>query len=102
MSNNNKQHVNSGSIGHFENKISKIAKNVSIATVNTGDWINPAPWTTEDHERFKKAIHDVRELEGMDTKNLQATCGVLNGKQVSAMKRQLDLIDRNAANKLKE
>jgi hypothetical protein len=30
----------------------------------------------------------------------QATCGVLNGKQVKEIKRELDLIDKNAAEKV--
>jgi hypothetical protein len=96
----NKQHINVGTIGHFENKVSSINKGVGMATINTGDWIDPTPWVPEDHERFKKAMEEVRKLNNMDTENLQATCGVLNSKQVLAMKRQLDLIDKNADKKL--
>jgi hypothetical protein len=100
ISSKNRQHVNVGTVKHFENKVSSITKSIGMATINTGDWIDPTPWTPEDHERFKKAMDAVRKLENMDTKNLQATCGVLNSKQVLAVKRQLDLIDRNAARKL--
>jgi hypothetical protein len=55
-------HVNVGTIGHCDHGISNIAKGISMATINTGDWIDPTPWTPEDHERFKKAIEQVREL----------------------------------------
>jgi hypothetical protein len=98
--NKNRQHINVGTVGHVDHGISNIAKGINMATISTGDWIDPTPWTPEDHERFKKAMDKVRKLENMDTKNLQATCGVLNSKQVLAVKRQLDLIDRNAARKL--
>jgi hypothetical protein len=32
-------------------------------TISTGDYIDPTPWTPEDHNRFKKAIDRVHELE---------------------------------------
>jgi hypothetical protein len=31
-------------------------------TISTGDYIDPTPWTPEDHERFKKAMVRVHEL----------------------------------------
>jgi GTPase len=84
------EHINVGTVGHVDHGISSISKSISMATVNTGDWIDPTPWTPEDHERFKKAIEKVRELNAP-----QATCGVLNNKQVAAIKRELALIDKN-------
>ena len=57
-----KPHVNIGTIGHYDTGVSKIAKSVQIA-ITTGDYIDPTPWTPEDHERFKKAIKRVHELE---------------------------------------
>tara|TARA_R110000850_G_scaffold24625_6_gene71914 strand:- start:6669 stop:6950 length:282 start_codon:yes stop_codon:yes gene_type:complete len=54
-----KPHVNVGTIGHIDHGFSKISKGIAI---NTGDYIDPTPWTTEDHDRFKKAMDRVREL----------------------------------------
>jgi translation elongation factor EF-Tu-like GTPase len=47
--------VNVGTIGHCDHGIS----------INTGDYIDPTPWTPEDHERFKKAMVRVDELQGI-------------------------------------
>jgi hypothetical protein len=55
-------HVNVGKIGHIDCGISNIAKSVQTAIITTGDYIDPTPWTPEDHERFKKAMDQVREL----------------------------------------
>jgi hypothetical protein len=30
--------------------------------ITTGDYIDPTPWTKETHERFRKAIDRVNEL----------------------------------------
>tara|TARA_R110000764_G_scaffold197695_1_gene282940 strand:+ start:78 stop:305 length:228 start_codon:yes stop_codon:yes gene_type:complete len=54
-----KPHINVGTIGHIDHGFSKISKGMAI---NTGDYIDPAPWEPEDHERFKKAMARVREL----------------------------------------
>ena len=56
-----KHHVNVGTIGHVDHGISNIAISIQFA-ISTGNYINPAPWTPEDHERFKKAMDRVREL----------------------------------------
>ena len=56
-----KHHINVGPIGHVDHGISSIAKSIQIA-ISTGDYINPAPWTPEDQERFKKAMDRVHEL----------------------------------------
>jgi GTPase len=54
-----KPHVNVGTIGHIDHGKTLIARSV----LTTGDYIDPTPWTTEDHERFKKAIERVRDIE---------------------------------------
>jgi hypothetical protein len=35
-------------------------------TISTGDYIDPTPWTPEDHDRFKKAIEKVHELNNSE------------------------------------
>ena len=72
-----------------------ISSAVQACRINTGDYIDPTPWTPEDHERFKKAMERVRELDAQ-----QAACEVLNSRQVAAMRRELDLIDKSAAEKV--
>ena len=64
------KHVNVGIIGHIDHGFSKITRGIDHGfskitrgiTLNTGDYIDPAPWEPEDHERFKKAMARVREL----------------------------------------
>ena len=58
------KHVNVGTIGHIDHGFNKISKGI---TLNTGDYIDPTPWTPEDHDRFKKAIEKVRELNSPET-----------------------------------
>jgi hypothetical protein len=42
--------------------------------ITTGDYIDPTPWTPEDHERFKKAIDIVRGLNNQsNTQSLSST-----------------------------
>lgn len=65
MSNRNgtkRAHVNVGTIGHIDHGKSAIARAVTMPTITTGDYIDPTPWTPEDHERFAKAIKRVNEL----------------------------------------
>jgi hypothetical protein len=59
-----KPHVNVGTIGHIDHGFNKISKRIAL---NTGDYIDPTPWTPEDHDRFKKAIEKVRELNSPET-----------------------------------
>jgi translation elongation factor EF-Tu-like GTPase len=58
MSEKRKPHVNVGTIGHIDHGKTLIARSV----LSTGDYIDPTPWTPEDHERFKKAMKRVHEL----------------------------------------
>tara|TARA_R110000822_G_scaffold95084_1_gene217665 strand:- start:693 stop:941 length:249 start_codon:yes stop_codon:yes gene_type:complete len=63
-----KPHINVGTIGHIDHGFSKISKGIDHGfskiskgmAINTGDYIDPAPWEPEDHERFKKAMARVR------------------------------------------
>ena len=53
-----KPHVNVGTIGHVNHGKTLISRSV----LTTGDYINPTPWTPEDHERFKKAMEQVKKI----------------------------------------
>jgi translation elongation factor EF-Tu-like GTPase len=53
-----KPHVNVGTIGHVDHGKTLIARSV----LSTGDYIDPAPWAPEDHERFKKAMERVKKI----------------------------------------
>ena len=46
-----------------------IASAVSALTITTGDYIDPTPWTPEDHARFEKAMIRVHELRRAATKS---------------------------------
>jgi hypothetical protein len=51
-------------------------------TITTGDYIEPAPWTPEDHDRFKKAMDKVRHLRNSEIKkeiqkSISAGAGVI-------------------------
>ncbi|MFT6988180.1 MAG: translation elongation factor EF-Tu-like GTPase [Paraglaciecola sp.] len=76
------KHVNVGTIGHIDHGISNIAKSVQTGIITTGDYIDPTPWTPEDHERFKTAMDRVRELENLEIKreiqkSISAGAGVI-------------------------
>ncbi len=62
-----KKHVNVGTIGHIDHGFNKISRGMRL---NTGDYIDPTPWTEEDHDRFKKAIEKVRELNSPETEKI--------------------------------
>jgi translation elongation factor EF-Tu-like GTPase len=73
------KHVNVGTIGHIDHGFSKITRGI---TLNTGDYIDPTPWTPEDHDRFKKAIDKVRHLRDSEIKkeiqkSISAGAGVI-------------------------
>jgi translation elongation factor EF-Tu-like GTPase len=52
-----KKHVNVGTIGHIDYGLNRTT---TAMTLGTGDYIDPTPWTEEDHDRFIKAIEKVR------------------------------------------
>jgi hypothetical protein len=58
------KHVNVGTIGHIDHGLNRTT---TAMTLGTGDYIDPTPWTPEDHDRFKKAIEKVRELNSPET-----------------------------------
>ena len=42
--------------------------------ITTGDYIDPTPWTPETHERLRKAIDRVNELNNQsETQNFSST-----------------------------
>tara|TARA_R110000803_G_scaffold90197_1_gene157509 strand:- start:816 stop:1067 length:252 start_codon:yes stop_codon:yes gene_type:complete len=73
------KHVNVGTIGHIDHGLNRTTTDMRLGT---GDYIDPTPWTPEDHERFKKAIERVSELENPDIKrevqkSISAGAGVI-------------------------
>lgn len=53
-----KPHINVGTVGHVDHGKTLIPRSV----LTTGDYINPAPWGLGDHERFKKAMEQVKKI----------------------------------------
>ena len=47
----------------------QISLAVQACIINTGDYIDPTPWSPEDHERFKKAMDRVHELKSLEIKS---------------------------------
>jgi hypothetical protein len=63
-----KKHVNVGTIGHIDYGLNRTT---TAMTLGTGDYIDPTPWTEEDHDRFIKAIEKVRELNNLDEETVR-------------------------------
>jgi hypothetical protein len=44
----------------------RISSAVQGCIINTGDYIDPEPWTKEDHKRFMEAVKRVHKLRDPD------------------------------------
>ena len=60
----------------------RISTGIQGCIINTGDYIDPTPWTPEDHERFKKAMCRVHKLRNSEIKkeiqkSIRAGAGVI-------------------------
>jgi hypothetical protein len=43
----------------------------AVSAISTGDYIDPTPWTEETHERLRKAIERVTELNNPDEETVR-------------------------------